>query len=120
MICGCFEKGYHDWKLLAFVVMGAIGLTGFLFEYGSQDNGLVDRVRVEGHIVCAVHMIDPQLFVGCWQVVDTDVGGRAQVQSAGWTMAQKTGTELLAVALGHGHVTLCSVDDISDAVGIAF
>ncbi len=70
-------------KLLTLIVVGAIGPTGFLFENGSQDNGLVDCVRVGGHIVCAAHMIDPQLFVGCWQVVDTDVGGRARVQPAG-------------------------------------
>ncbi len=120
MICGHFEKGYHNWKLLALFVMGAIGLTGFLFEDGSQDNGLVDRVSVEGHVVCAAHMINPQLFVGLWQVVDMDVGGRTLVQSAGWTMSQETSTEPPAVALGHGHATLCNVDDISDAVWIAF
>ncbi len=35
-------------------------------------------------------------------------------------MAQETGTEPLAVALGRGYVTFCSVDDISNVVGIAF
>ena len=120
MIRGCFEKGYRNWKLLGLVVTGAIGLTGFLFEDGSRDNGLVDRVRVERHVVCAAYVIDPQLFVGLWQVVDTDVGGGARVQSAGWTMSQETSTEPLAVSLGHGHVTLRSVDDVSGAVGIAF
>ncbi len=120
MICGRFEKGYHNLKLLALVVMGAIGLTGFLFEDGSRDNGLVDCVRVEEHVVCAAHMIDPQLFVGLWQVVDTDVGGGARVQLAGWTMLQETSTEPPAVGLRHGHVTLRRVDDVSCAVGIVF
>ncbi len=43
--------------------MGAIWLTRFLFEDGSRNNGLIDRVRVEGHVVCAAYVIDPQLFV---------------------------------------------------------
>ncbi len=46
--------------------MLAMWLTGFLFEDGSRDNGLVDCVSVEGHVVSAAHMIDPQLFVGLW------------------------------------------------------
>ncbi len=79
MIRGRFENGYHNWKLLTLIVMGASWLTGFLFEDGSQDNGFVDRVRVEGHVVCAAHMIDPQLFVSLWQIVDANVGGRAWV-----------------------------------------
>ncbi len=79
MIHGCVKKGYHNWKLSTLVVLGAIWLTGFLFEDGSRDNGLVDRVRVEGHVVCAAHMIDPQLFVSLWQIVDANVGGRAWV-----------------------------------------
>ena len=66
MIRGRVKKGYHNWKLLGLVVMGAIWLTGFLFEDGSRNNGLVDRVCVEGHVVCAVYVIDPQLFVGLW------------------------------------------------------
>ncbi len=120
MICGRFEKGYHNRKLLALVVMGAIGLTGFLFEDGSRNNGLIDRVRIEGHVVCAAYVIDPQSFVCLWQVVDTDVGGGARVQSAGWSVSQEASTEPLAVSLGHGHVTLRRVDDVSSAVGIAF
>ncbi len=120
MIRGCVEKGYNSRELLALVVMVAIWLTGFLFEDGGCDNGLVDRVRVERHVVCAAYVIDPQLFVGLWQVVDTDVGGGAWVQSAGRTMSQEASTEPLAVSLGHGHVTLRSVDDVSGAVGIAF
>ncbi len=120
MIRGLFEKGYNIWELLALVVMVAIGLTGFLFEDGSLDNGLVDCVHVKGHVVCAAYVIDPQLFVGLWQVVDTDVGGGARVQLAGWTMLQETSTEPPAVALRHGHVTLRRVDDVSCAVGIAF
>ncbi len=79
MIHGRFKKGYHNWKLLALVVLSAIWLTRFLFEDRSCDNGLVDRVRVEGHVVCVAYVIDPQLFVGLWQVIDTDVGGRAWV-----------------------------------------
>ncbi len=63
MIRGHFKKGYHNKKLIALVVMGAIGLTGFLFEERSQDNGLVDCVSVEGHIGCAAYVIDPQLYV---------------------------------------------------------
>ncbi len=51
-------------NLLALVVMGAIWLTGFLFEDGSRNNGLIDRVCVEGHVVCVAYVIDPQLFVG--------------------------------------------------------
>ncbi len=100
--------------------MGAIGLTGFLFEDGSRDNGLVDCVSVEGHVVHAAYVIDPQLFVGLWQVIDTDVGCGAQVQLAGWTIPQESSTEPPAVALGHGHVTLCSLDDISDVVWVVF
>ncbi len=100
--------------------MGAMWLTGFLFEDGSCNNGLIDRVRVEGHVVCAAYMINPQLFVCLWQVVDADVGGGARVQSAGWSVSQETSTEPLAVSLGHGHVTLRRVDDVSSVVGIAF
>ncbi len=66
MIRGRVDKGYHNWKLLTLIVMGAMGLTGFLFEDGSRDNGLVDSVCVEGHVVCATHMINPQLFIGLW------------------------------------------------------
>ncbi len=77
MICGRFERGYHNWKLLALCFILAMRLTGFLFEDRSQDNGLADRVRVEGHIGCAANVINPQLFVCLWQVVDLDVGGRA-------------------------------------------
>ncbi len=66
MICDRVEKGYHNWKLLTLVVLGAMRLSGFLFEDGSCNNGLVDCVRVEGHLVCAAYMIDPQLFVGLW------------------------------------------------------
>ncbi len=86
VIRGCFEKCYRNWELLGLVVTGAMGLTGFLFEDGSRNNGLVDCVSVEGHVVHAAYVIDPQLFVGLWQVVDTDVGGGARVQAAGWTM----------------------------------
>ncbi len=66
MIHGRFEKSYHRWKLLDLFVTLALRLTGILFEDGSQDNGLVDSVCVEGHVVSAAHMIDPQLFVGLW------------------------------------------------------
>ncbi len=106
--------------MLDLFVIFAMRLTGFLFEDGSRDYGLVDRVRIEGHVVRTAQVIDPQLFVDLWQVVDADVGGGAWVQSAGWTMAQEACTESPAVALGHGHVSLRSVDDISDAIGIAF
>ncbi len=46
--------------------MLAMWLTGFLFEDGSQDDGLVDSIRVEVHVVSVLHMIDPQLFVSLW------------------------------------------------------
>ncbi len=59
MIHGCVKKSYHSWKMLDLFVIFAIRFTGFLFEDGSRDNGLVDSVSVEGHIVCAAHMIDP-------------------------------------------------------------
>ncbi len=120
MIRSRFEKGYNSRELLALVVMVAIWLTGFLFEDRSQDDELVDSVGVEGHVVCAAHMIDPQLFVGLGQVVDANVGGRARVQSAGWTILQESSTEPLAVTLRHGHVSCCSVDDVSNATGIVF
>ncbi len=120
MIHGRFELGYHSWKLLDLFVMFAMRLTGFLFEDGSQDDGLVDSVCIEGHVVCAAHMINPQLFVSLGQVIGANVGGRAQVQSAGWTILQESGTEPLAVTLWHGHVSCCSVDDVSDATGIVF
>ncbi len=60
------SKNYHSWKLLDLFVTLAMRLTGFLFEDGSQDGGLVDSVHVEGHVVCAMHVIDPQLFIGLW------------------------------------------------------
>ncbi len=66
MIRGCFEKCYRNRGLLGLVVTGAMGLTGILFEDRSRNNGLVDCVHVEGHVFCAAHMIDPQLFVGLW------------------------------------------------------
>ncbi len=100
--------------------MGAIWLTGFLFEDESRNNGLIDHVHVEGHVVCVAYVIDPQLFVCLWQVVDTDVGGGARVHLAGWSKSQEASTELLAVSLRQGHVTLRRVDDVSGAVGIAF
>ncbi len=48
------------------------------------------------------------------------MGGRARVQLAGWTMLHESCTEPLAVTLRHGHVSFCSVDDITDTVGIVF
>ncbi len=73
MIRGHFEKGYHNRKTLALCFILAMRLTGFLLEDGSRDNGLFDRVHVEGHIGCVAYMIDAQLFVCLWQVVDADV-----------------------------------------------
>ncbi len=57
-------------------------LTGFLFKEGRRDNRLVDSVCIERHIVCAVHVINPELFVSLWEVVDADVWGGAGVQPA--------------------------------------
>ncbi len=60
------RKSYHSWRLLDLFVMLAIQLTRLLFEDGSQDDGLIESVHVEGHVVCATHVIDPQLFIGLW------------------------------------------------------
>ncbi len=80
----------------------------------------MDGLCIERHIVCALHVIDPELFVCFWEVVDADVWGWARVQMTGWSILKETHTEPTAVAIRHGHVPSCGVDDIASAIGGVF
>ncbi len=41
--------------------------------------------------------------------------GRAGVQPASWSILEESSTEPSTVALGHGHVHFCGVDDVANA-----
>ncbi len=83
-------------------------------------NRLVDSVCIERHIVCAVHVINPELFVSLWEVVDADVWGGAGVQPTGWSVPKETRADPAAVAIRHGHVSRNGVDNVADAIGVVF
>ncbi len=114
------NKAIVNGNKLVYTLGSAMWLTWFLFEGGSREDGLVDSLCIERHIVRASHVINPKLFVCLWEVIDADVGGQARVQTAGWSIPEEPRAEPPSMAIWHGHVPCHGVDDVTDAGWVVF
>ena len=60
-----------------------------------------------------MHMLDPDVVICLWHVVDAGVLDRAEFEPACGTLPKECCTESLAMSLRHRHESICSIFDIT-------
>ncbi len=104
LVLSCYELG--------------VCLTSVLLWEGRCGESVVNCLCIERHAMCAAHVVNPYLFVCCWQVVDAGVWSQAGVYLTCSPFLEEGCAEPFAMPIRHGHESIRGVYDISRSWGM--